>query len=56
MKRQGDIYRPVAALGRTIERGYGNDGTATIDWDSLGYRPYKGFYPDCFRGPPGRQL
>ncbi len=53
MKRQGDIYRPVAAFGGSIERGFGNDGTATIDWDSLGYRPYKGFYPDCFRGHQG---
>ena len=53
MKRQGDVYRPVAAFGGSLERGFGNDGTATIDWDSLGYRPYKDFYPDCFRGHQG---
>ena len=53
MRRYGDTYRPVAAFGGSLERGFNNDGTATIDWDELGYRVYKGFYPDCFKGHQG---
>ncbi|HEX4139338.1 MAG TPA: hypothetical protein VHY09_03255, partial [Candidatus Methylacidiphilales bacterium] len=52
LERKGDVYRPVAALGG-IFTGFGNDGTEVVDWDSLLYHPYKGFFPDCFKGHVG---
>jgi hypothetical protein len=52
LQRKGDIYRPVAAFG-TIFTGLNNDGTSVLDWDSLGYHPFKGFFPDSFVGHVG---
>jgi hypothetical protein len=57
MQRQGDIYRPVAALGQVHDEDYGavkEDGTGQTVWDSdVGGRLYKGYFPDFFRGHMG---
>ena len=55
LQRKGDVYRPVAAFG-SVPLGIKNDGTQVVDWDSLLYHPYEGFFPDCFRRSRGRQL
>lgn len=52
LQRKGDSYRPVASFGNVFA-GLGNDGTAVVDWDSLLYHPYKGFFPDSFIGHVG---
>ena len=52
LQRKGDAYRPVASFGNVFA-GLGNDGTAVVDWDSLLYHPYKGFFPDSFIGHVG---
>jgi hypothetical protein len=52
LQRTADGYRPVAALGNDYN-GFGNDGTFMIDWDSLGYHPFKGYFPDNFKGHAG---
>jgi len=52
LQRRGDVYRPVAAFGY-VPAGLGNDGTSIIAWDSLGYHPYKGYFPDSFIGHVG---
>jgi len=57
LQRQGDVYRPVAALGslrRSTKSSLDGDGTGVIVWDSdAGYRTYDGFFPECFRGRGG---
>jgi hypothetical protein len=52
LQRTPDSYRPVAAFG-SIFAGLGNDGTAVVDWDSVGYHPYPGYFPDSFKGHAG---
>lgn len=47
-----DGYRPVAAFGNVFA-GFGNGGTDELDGDSVGYHPYKGYYPDSFGGHVG---
>ena len=57
LQRQGDVYRPVAALGAIRRNGKSvldGDGTGVVLWDSdVGYRVYNGFYPECFQGHGG---
>lgn len=56
-KRQGDRFRPVAALGYIEKRGASFkfwDGTETDTWDSdLGHHTYLGAFPECFKGHSG---
>ena len=52
LERTSDSYRPVAAFGSVLT-GFNNDGTSLLDWDSLGYRPYPGYFPDSFKGHMG---
>ena len=49
LQRTNDSYRPVAAFGNVFA-GFGNDGTGIVAWDSLGYHPYMGYYPESFKG------
>jgi hypothetical protein len=49
LERKGDVYRPVAAFGG-VYWVLNPDGTGVVDWDSLLYHPYKGFFPHCFIG------
>jgi len=53
LKRQGDVYRPVAAFGHVHSnpqvRMHGT-GDAFWIWDDIGYHVYQGFFPLCFRG------
>jgi len=57
LRRDGDIYHPVAAVGavgRNGDRYLMGDGTGQIVWDSdVGHRLFSGFFPDCFRGHAG---
>lgn len=55
LKRQGDVYRAVAAIGRVAKDGkLDKDGTELDTWDSdLGHHRYQGFYPECFSGHGG---
>ncbi|MGB8353794.1 MAG: hypothetical protein WCD79_07910 [Chthoniobacteraceae bacterium] len=57
LQRQGDIYRAVAAFGSVNHRmntASHVDEIGQIVWDSdVGYRMYKGFYPECFEGHGG---
>lgn len=57
LQRQGDIYRPVSALGSVQKQSnpdLKSNGTGQIVWDSdVGYRNYEGFFPDCFAGHGG---
>ena len=56
LKRQGDVYRPVAALGnvhRDSNRQLRGDGTEMLTRDDMGYHVYKNFFPACFRGHMG---
>ena len=55
LQRQGDVYRPGSRLRKCL-RGFGNDGTALVTWDSLGYHSYKGFFPDSFLGHVGNNF
>ena len=52
LQRKGNVYRPVAAFG-SVPLGIKNDGTQVVDWDSLLYHPFAGFFPDCFLGHVG---
>jgi hypothetical protein len=52
LQHKGDVYRPVAAFG-SIFTGFDNDGTSVVDWDSIGYHPYRGFFPQSFFGHVG---
>ncbi|NNM87801.1 MAG: hypothetical protein HKL95_04705, partial [Phycisphaerae bacterium] len=53
MRREGDVYRPVAALGSEggpISPKLKLDGTQIDCWDSdLGHHEYEGYFPPCFR-------
>ena len=56
LQRQGDIYRPVAALGQAHHNhgALSSDGTGGTVWDSdIGYHLYDGLFPDFFRGHSG---
>ena len=53
LQRVGDSYRPVAAFGNVYAGIYNNDGTAVMEWDSLLYHPYPGYFPDSFKGHVG---
>jgi hypothetical protein len=57
LRRQGAIYRPVAALGQVRDGQLGklkSNGTGKVVWDSdVGYHLYEGYFPDCFRGHGG---
>jgi len=52
LQRKGDVYRPVAAFG-SVAAGFGNDGTAAVPGETLGYHSYEGFFPHCFLGHAG---
>lgn len=52
LERKGDVYRPVAAFGNVMMHP-NPDGTGVTIWDSLGHRPYKGYFPDSFIGHQG---
>jgi len=57
LQRQGDVYRAVAAFGSVnhrLDAASHVDEIGQIVWDSdVGYRIYKGFYPECFEGHAG---
>ena len=52
LQHRPEGYRPVAAFGNVFA-GLGNQGTAQVIWDSIGYHSYKGFFPDSFAGHAG---
>lgn len=56
LRRHGDVYRPVAALG-TVHRDpqpkLNGMGDETFMHDDFGKHVYKGFFPACFRGHLG---
>ena len=56
LQRQGDVYRPVAALG-TVHRDpnpkVNGKGDETFFRDDFGYHVYRGYFPACFRGHLG---
>jgi hypothetical protein len=56
LRRQGDVYRPVAAFGivhRDPNPKMNGTGDETFLRDDFGYHVYKGSFPACFRGHLG---
>ena len=57
LRRQGDVYRPVAALRHACIATRKPDATARATRrsvrDDFGYHVYRGFFPACFRGHLG---
>lgn len=53
MRRDGDVYTPVAAAGG-LSRLTAGDGTAVTLWDGeVKYHVFPNWYPDFFRGHAG---
>jgi hypothetical protein len=57
LERQGDVFRPVAAIGsrgRDPDPLFNLDGTSVPVWDSdLGHHLYRGYFPDFFQDKIG---